>query len=100
MADPKTVAEYNKLIRANSATEGDPADPLLRIPCPFCTAPNFFVAHQSQADAVFTTDHTCMTCKRTARMVLRHRAQGPPEAELFQTGGADPARYLPIRRLL
>lgn len=99
MADPETLDEYTKLFNSRVRYEGAGLGTAMISPCPFCCAPDNIRVVVMQAEISYEKGASCTECGRSWRAVL-NRTGGGIAFEIVQTGGPDPAAYLPPMRRL
>lgn len=99
---PTNMDDYNKMFMENSQVTGYGIDAVTQhIPCPFCTAPDFFVILVVNAHAGLAEERTCSECGRSGKNIITRSANGTA-FEFVQTGGDDAPEWLepgPPRRL-
>jgi hypothetical protein len=95
MRDPRTHEEYAQRFAANTRVTGFGADTTMVMPCPFCAGPDFMQLRVMDFDhEVLRAGATCKLCGRSARGILE-RTPDMTSMRMVQTGGSDPAEYLP-----
>lgn len=99
MADPATLEEYQRLFVERTRYEGNGFDTTAISPCPFCCAAEHMRVRVLDSEAAFEKGASCVECGRSWRAVM-DRSTGGLSFEIVQTGGPDPAPYLPPMRRL
>lgn len=98
MSDPADYQAYMARFAENHKIEGEGFDTTMRVPCPFCCAPDFQVYRILEAKEEMVKDSTCKECGRSGKIVLTEETGGNTTLELVQTGGEPPPPYLPVVR--
>jgi hypothetical protein len=97
VTEPATREEYERRYVANNRIEGFGFDTVTVAPCPFCAAPDWQRWPVANALEAMREEATCSECGRSARTVVEEH-DGIVSAYTVQTGGPDPAEWVPIRR--
>ena len=96
--DPKTLDDYNRLIHLGQRMTGFGTDVTMHMPCYFCATPDFVEWKIAEMRETASKPHTCKACGRSAKLVFTDDGDGSVSFEVVQTGGRDPADYLPPMR--
>lgn len=94
MSEPKDYQEYLDRFSVNNGYEGFGFDTKMRMPCPFCAAPDWLHVLILDAEKHYAKGATCKECGRSARAIFTH-APGSTTFEFVQTAGPDQPDWLP-----
>jgi hypothetical protein len=97
MADQKDLETYNRLIKEGQYLSGEGMETTMHMPCYFCAEPDFIEWKIVSMEETAAEARSCKACGRSAKMIFDRNANGV-SFEIVQTGGPDPADYLPPMR--
>ena len=98
MSECKSIGEYELKYQRNSVIAGSGRSTTLRVPCPFCAEPDFFVHSIFGAREAFSAGAVCDHCGRGCRAVYTDDGVGGFSFEFIQTVGSDPPSFIPGMR--
>ena len=94
MTEPKSLDEYNKRYFENQKIEGYGIYGVgMRVPCPFCAAPDFIVHKVIETEEAFAKGAVCKECGRGAKAIFARDPSGV-SFEIVQTSGPDQPEWL------
>lgn len=97
---PTNLDEYQAAYHAGVEYLGRGIDTGMKVPCPFCCAPDFMswkVIGEGSAEDVMGKGAVCVECGRGVRALYQRSAAGL-RFEMVQTVGDDPPSWLPAMR--
>lgn len=93
--DPPDLETYTERFERATRIQGYGADTTTVMPCPFCAAPGWLGMPITDFEQTkLEAGATCKKCGRSARGKFTRSPEGV-SIEMVQTGGPDPAAYLP-----
>jgi hypothetical protein len=93
--DPINFEEYQQLSAANVRTEGFGLKVCTVLCCPFCAAANWKRMPVMRDDDTLQKPVACPSCKRIARLDIRHPDSGSITMAIVFMSGPEPPAWLP-----